>query len=89
MIINEENKDYEEFARKLFEKKKVLSFDYLNEYFYGIKRNYSNFDNIHLLLAFNNDYYDTVDTGDFLFFDINSDIFSIVGYLNNVVKHSF
>ena len=28
-------------------------------------------------LAFNNDYYDTVDTGDFLFFDINSDIYKI------------
>jgi lipopolysaccharide biosynthesis glycosyltransferase len=57
MIINKENWDYDEFAKKLFKEKKILSFDYLNEYYYRIKRNYSNFDNIHLLLAFNNEYY--------------------------------
>ena len=51
------NKIYDEFAKKFFDEKKTLSFDYLNEYFYGIKRNYSNFDNIHILFAFNNEYY--------------------------------
>ena len=53
MIINKENREYDEFAKKLFDEKKILSFDYLNEYFFGIKRNYSNFDNIHLLLVMN------------------------------------
>jgi lipopolysaccharide biosynthesis glycosyltransferase len=48
---------YDEFGKKLFDEKKIISFDYLNEFFYGIKRNYSNFDNIHLLFAFNNEYY--------------------------------
>jgi len=63
IIINKNKEEksiqnnYDEFARKLFDKNKSISFDYLNEYFYGIKRNYSNFDNIHLLFAFNNEYY--------------------------------
>jgi lipopolysaccharide biosynthesis glycosyltransferase len=51
------NKIYDEFAKKLFDVNKTISFDYLDEYFYGIKRNYSNFDNIHILFAFNNEYY--------------------------------
>jgi len=49
--------NYDNFAKKLFNKNKTFSFDYLNEYFYGIKRDYSNFDNIHILFAFNNEYY--------------------------------
>jgi hypothetical protein len=51
------NKIYDEFAKKLFLENKTISFDYLDEHFYGIKRNYSNFDNIHILFAFNNEYY--------------------------------
>ena len=49
--------NYDDFAKNLFEKNKTISFDYLEENFYGIKRDYSNFDNIHLLFAFNNEYY--------------------------------
>ena len=49
--------NYDDFAKKLFDENKTISFDYLNEYFYGNKRNYSNFDNIHILFAFNNEYY--------------------------------
>ena len=48
---------YDDIGKKLFEENKTLSFDYLDEYFFGIKRNYSNFDNIHLLFAFNNEYH--------------------------------
>ena len=51
------NKIYDEFGKKSFDVNKTISFDYLDEYFYGIKRNYSNFDNIHILFAFNNEYY--------------------------------
>ena len=49
--------NYDEYSKKLFDENKNISFDFLNEYFYGIKRNNSNFDNIHLLFAFNNEYY--------------------------------
>jgi lipopolysaccharide biosynthesis glycosyltransferase len=49
--------NYDDFAKKLFVENKTISFDYLDENIYGIKRDYSNFDNIHLLFAFNNEYY--------------------------------
>ena len=49
--------NYDDFAKKLFKENKTISFDYLDENIYGIKRDYSNFDNIHLLFAFNNEYY--------------------------------
>ena len=45
--------NYDDFAKKLFIENKTISFDYLDENIYGIKRDYSNFDNIHLLFAFN------------------------------------
>ena len=48
---------YDDFAKKLFKENKTVSFDYLDENIYGIKRDYSNFDNIHILFAFNNEYY--------------------------------
>ena len=48
---------YDDIGKKLFEQNKTLSFDYLDEYFYKIKRNYSKFDNIHLLFAFNSEYH--------------------------------
>ena len=48
---------YDDFGKKFFEENKTLSFDYLDEFFYKIKRNYSNFDNIHLLFAFNSEYH--------------------------------
>ena len=48
---------YDDIGKKLFEENKTLSFDYLDEYFYGIKRNYSNFNNIHILFAFNSEYH--------------------------------
>ena len=48
---------YDDFGKKFYEENKTLSFDYLDEYFYKIKRNYSNFDNIHLLFAFNSEYH--------------------------------
>ena len=34
-----------------------ISFDDLNEYFYENKRNLSNFNHIHILFAFDNNYY--------------------------------
>jgi len=51
------NISYDDFGKNLFEKNKIISFDYLDENYYGIKRDYSNFDNIHILFAFNDEYY--------------------------------
>ena len=51
------NINYDDFAKKLFNESKTISFDYLNETLYGAKRDYSNYDNIHVLFAFNNEYY--------------------------------
>ena len=56
-IKNNLSVSYDDFGKKFFEENKTLSFDYLDEYFYNIKRNYSKFDNIHLLFAFNSEYY--------------------------------
>jgi len=51
------NISYDDFGKNLFENNKIISFDYLDENYYGIKRDYSNFDNIHILFGFNNEYY--------------------------------
>jgi len=56
-ITNKSIVGYDDIGKKLFEQNKTLSFDYLDEYFYGKKRDYSNFDNIHLLFAFNSEYH--------------------------------
>jgi lipopolysaccharide biosynthesis glycosyltransferase len=56
-IKNNPHINYDDFAKKLFNERKAISFDYLNETLFGTKRDYSNFDNIHVLFAFNNDYY--------------------------------
>ena len=56
-IQNNPHINYDDFAKKLFKERKIIGFDYLNETLFGTKRDYSNFDNIHVLFAFNNEYY--------------------------------
>ena len=48
---------YDEMGEKIFTQNKTLSFDKLDELYFGIKLNYSKYDNIHILFAFNNEYH--------------------------------
>ena len=48
---------YDEIGEKIFIKNKTLNFTQLDQDFYGINKNNSNFNHIHILFAFNNNYY--------------------------------
>lgn len=48
---------YNKIGRKIFNQNKTLNFTQLDEYFYGIEKNKSDFNHIHILFAFNNEYY--------------------------------
>ena len=48
---------YDEVGERIYFKYHRLSFDILDEYYYGIKKEKSNFNHIHLLFAFDNKYH--------------------------------
>ena len=48
---------YDQIGEKIFSYFHSISLDELDEYFYENKRDLSNFNHIHILLAFDNNYY--------------------------------
>jgi lipopolysaccharide biosynthesis glycosyltransferase len=51
------NSFYDKEAIRIYSSTNTLSFNKLDELIYGIKQNYSQFNNIHIAMSFDNDYY--------------------------------
>ena len=61
LIFPKINKDfpnsYDEIGKKTFSQNNWISFNKLDEYYYGYKEKETNFNHIHILFAFDNNYY--------------------------------
>ena len=61
LIFPKINKDfpnsYDEIGKQTFSLNKWISFNKLDEYYYGFKEKLTNFNHIHILFAFDNNYY--------------------------------
>jgi len=58
-IIEQKNllKSYDEIGEMIFSQNKFISFNILDEYYYGLQKNNTKFNDIHILFAFDNNYY--------------------------------